>query len=93
LADKHLADKHLADKHLADKHLVEHNAISTTVNFSTRLFVCVDQMSVGQMVLDQKTRNYAKVKKKVFLPQLELSSLGLSHKTFYSCNYFLSIVN
>ncbi len=55
-----MVQRHLAERHLANGHFARHNLACTMVSqphhlFDKYLLHSVGQMSVGQMVLDQKT--------------------------------------
>jgi len=53
-APRLVAEKHFADRHFVDTAFHRHAVARLTVSWSTRFFF--DQMSVGQMFFDQKTR-------------------------------------
>ncbi len=56
LANRHLANRHLANRHLANRHLANRH-FAGTIDWPTGIllhFMCVDQMSVGEMSFDQK---------------------------------------
>jgi hypothetical protein len=60
LAERHFTDRHLANRHFADRRLLD-AAVSKSFGRQSSgrrvsfYHICVDQISVGQIVFDQKT--------------------------------------